>query len=33
MLVREPSTVVAIAGHFDELIRQGVLVEVSQTVL
>jgi cardiolipin synthase A/B len=31
MMVREPSTVAAIAGHFDELIRQGVLVEVSQT--
>jgi cardiolipin synthase A/B len=33
MLVREPSTVAAIAGHFDELIRQGVLVEVSQASL
>ncbi len=33
MLVREPSTVAAIAGHFDELIRQGVLVEVSQAAL
>ena len=31
MLVREPSTVAAIAGHFDELIRQGVLVQVLQT--
>ena len=33
MLVREPSTVAAIAGHFDELIRQGVLVKVSQPAL
>jgi cardiolipin synthase A/B len=33
MLVREPSTVSAIAGHFDELIRQGILVEVQQAVL
>jgi phosphatidylserine/phosphatidylglycerophosphate/cardiolipin synthase-like enzyme len=30
MLVREPATVAAIAGHFEELIRQGVLVEVQQ---
>ena len=33
MLVREPTTVAAIAGHFEELIRQGVLVEVQQTAL
>jgi phosphatidylserine/phosphatidylglycerophosphate/cardiolipin synthase-like enzyme len=30
MLVRDQVTVAAIAGHFEELIRQGVLVEVQQ---
>jgi phosphatidylserine/phosphatidylglycerophosphate/cardiolipin synthase-like enzyme len=33
MLVREPVTVAAIAGHFEELIRQGLLVEVQQPTL
>lgn len=33
MLVRDQVTVAAIAGHFDELIRRGVLVEVQQAAL
>ena len=30
MLVREPTTVFAIAEHFKELIRRGVLMQVQQ---